>query len=212
VTEQVTVVRTELVPIDSVTPHPNNPRRGDVARIERSLRAHGQYQDIVVHQETGQILVGNHRWRVAKDKLGWTHISAKFVSCSDAKAREILAMDNRSSDDGRYDDHELRALLEMIEADGDILAAGYDTEDLDDLLARLEENDTPAFDPRENLRGIDSRKASGEYDAATVKTLILTYPLDEYQDVVLGLQRMCERFEVQDFAGAIAQMIQELDD
>lgn len=211
--EQVTVVRTELVPIDSVHPHPNNPRRGDVARIERSMRDHGQYQDIVVHQETGNVLVGNHRWRVAKDKLGWTHISVKFVSCSDTKALEILAMDNRSSDDGRYADRELLTLLEMInDQDGDLTSAGYDVDDMDDLLARLEEVELPAFDPKDNLRGIDSRKASGDYDAATVKTLILTYPIDEYQDVVMGLQRMCERFQVQDFAGAIAQMIHELDD
>lgn len=210
--EQVTVVATELVPIDSVSPHPNNPRRGDMHRIERSLRDHGQYQDIVVHKETGHILVGNHRWRAAKDKLGWSHISVKWVSCTDAKALEILAMDNRSSDDGRYDDHELLALLEMInDGGGDLASAGYDVDDMDDLLARLEEADTPAFDPTPKL-GIDSRKASGDYAASTVKTLILTYPLDEYQDVVHGLQRMCERYQVDDFAGAIAQMIKELDD
>lgn len=210
-TEHVTVIRSESVPIDSITPHPHNPRRGDMARIERSLREHGQYQDIVVHEETGQILVGNHRWRAAKEKLGWTHISAKFVSCTETKALEILAMDNRSSDDGRYDDAELSTLLEMIENNGNLLAAGYDAEDLDDLLARLEEQDAPAFDPAAAV-GIDARKADPSYAASGVRSIVLSYPTDEYEQVVAGLQHMCQRYQCDDFATAVSRMIPELDD
>jgi len=211
VPEHVTVVRSESVPIDSISPHPQNPRRGDMARIERSLRAHGQYQDIVVHQETGHILVGNHRWRAAKDKLGWTHISARFISCSETKALEILAMDNRSSDDGRYDDAELLALLEMIDQRGDVTAAGYGQDDIDDLLAALEEADTPVvYEPQANDRGIDTRKERGQ--DATVRSIVLTYPIDEYEQIVLGLQHMCQRYEVQDFSAAVAAMIPALED
>lgn len=210
-TEQVTVVRSETVPIDSVTPHPNNPRRGDMARIEKSMRQHGQYQDIVVHEPTGHILVGNHRWRVAREKLAWTHIAVKFVNCTESKALEILAMDNRSSDDGGYNDAELLSLLELIGQEGDLAAAGYDAADMDDLLARLEESDpVPAFDPETNQRGIDTRKALGQ--DATVRSIVLTYPVDEYEQVVIGLQHMCERYEVQDFATAVARMIPELED
>lgn len=208
--EHVSIVRTETVPIDSVTPHPANPRRGDMARIERSLRDHGQYAPIVVHEQTGHIIVGNHRWRVMKEKLGWTHVDARFVSCSEAKARQILAMDNRSSDDGTYDDAELLALLEAI-GDADLSSAGYDVDDVDDLLARLEENVAePVYDPQANQRGIDTRKERGQ--DATVRSIVLTYPTDEYQGIVLGLQRMCERFEVQDFASVVELMIRELDD
>lgn len=210
-TEHVTVVRTGLVPIDDITPHPSNPRRGDMARIERSLRDHGQYSPIVVHEQTGHILAGNHRWRVAKEKLGWTHVDARFISCTDAKAAQILAMDNRSSDDGTYNDAELLALLEQIGDVTGLLAAGYDTSDMDDLLARLEENEPVApFDPETNQRGIDTRKALGQ--DATVRSIVLTYPIDEYEQIVLGLQHMCARYEVQDFATAVAHMIPELDD
>lgn len=210
-TEHVTVLRSESVPIDSLTPHPANPRRGDMARIERSLREHGQYQDIVVQDSTGYILVGNHRWRAAKDKLGWTHISARFITCTDEKALEILAMDNRSSDDGRYDDAELLALLEQInDHGGDLIAAGYDVDDIDDLLAALEEIPTPASDGMTDAVGIDSRKENGQ--DATVRSIVLTYPIAEYDQIVLGLQHMCARYEVQDFSAAVAAMIPELED
>lgn len=210
-TEHVTVVRQGAVPIDSITPHPSNPRRGDVARIERSLRDHGQYAPIIVHEPTGHILVGNHRWRVMREKLGWTHVDARFINCTEAKALQILAVDNRSSDDGTYDDRELLALLEQITADGDLTAAGYDEDDLDDLLARLEENEPPPTGITEAV-GIDARKADPSYAAATVRSIVLTYPADEYQQIVLGLQHMCQRFEVQDFSAAVAAMIPELED
>lgn len=199
--ELVSVARTELVSIDSVTTHPQNPRRGDMTRIERSLREHGQYQDIVVQESSGHILVGNHRWRAAKDKLGWTHISVKFIRCSDAKALEILAMDNRSSDGGTYDDRELLTLLEIISSgDGDLTAAGYDDDDLDALLARLED-DAPLPDvPKANEQEV------------TTRSITLTYRLDEYNQIVMGLQHMCQRYEVQDFASAVAHMIPDLED
>lgn len=211
-TEHVTVVRTESVPIDSVTPHPSNPRRGDMSRIERSLRDHGQYSPLVVHEQSGNILVGNHRWRVMREKLGWTHVDARFVSCTDAKALQILAMDNRSSDDGTYDDAELLALLEAIGGE-DLSAAGYGTDDIDDLLARLEEAQEftePDYDPQANQRGIDTRKERGQ--DATVRSIVLTYPTDEYEQVVMGLQHLAQRYEVQDFATAVALMIAELED
>lgn len=209
--EHVSVVRTESVPVDSVTPHPSNPRRGDMSRIERSLRDHGQYAPIVVHEQTGHIIVGNHRWRVMKEKLGWTHVDVRFVSCSDAKALQILAMDNRSSDDGTYDDAELLALLEAI-GDGDLAAAGYGVDDVDDLLARLEESASDDLTGITEAVGIDARKADPSYAASGVRSIVLTYPVEEYEQVVLGLQHMAARYEVQDFSDAIAHMIAELED
>jgi ParB-like nuclease family protein len=210
-TEHVTVVRTDTVPIDSITPHPSNPRRGDVARIQRSLLEHGQYAPLIVHEQTGHILAGNHRWRVMKEKMGWTHVDARFVSCTEAKALQILAMDNRSSDDGTYNDAELLALLEAI-GDSDLPAAGYGSDDLDDLLARLEE-DVPT-DPSgiSEAVGIDARKADPSYANSGVRSIVLTYPVDEYEQVVLGLQHIAARYDVQDFSDAVARMIAELDD
>lgn len=210
-TEHVTVVRTESVPIDSVTPHPSNPRRGDIARIERSLRDHGQYAPIVIHEQTGHILVGNHRWRVMKEKLGWSHVDARFISCTEAKALQILAMDNRSSDDGTYDDAELLALLEAI-GDGDLAAAGYGVDDLDDLLARLEEEPSIPDTGVTEAVGIDARKADPSYAASGVRSIVLSYPVDEYEQIVLGLQHMAARYDVQDFSDAVARMLADLEE
>lgn len=63
--------RFEVVPIDSVRPHPQNPRRGNVDAIAQLIRANGFRGALVVQRSTGYILAGNPRWLAAK-KAGLT--------------------------------------------------------------------------------------------------------------------------------------------
>ena len=85
------------VPIDSVTPHPTNPRRGDVAAIAESLELNGQYKPIICRTTDRTILAGNHTFAAAR-RLGWTEIAVSFVDVDDEEARRILLADNRHSD------------------------------------------------------------------------------------------------------------------
>ena len=63
------------VPIDSLTPYQDNPRRGDLEAIKESLAANSQYRPIVASRRTGEVLAGNHTLRAA-EQLGWTRNSA----------------------------------------------------------------------------------------------------------------------------------------
>jgi hypothetical protein len=120
----------EIVPIDTLLPHPENPRSGDVGVIADSLTAHGQFKPIVVQKSTRHVLAGNHTMFAAQS-LGWENIEAVFVDVDDEKARRILLIDNRSSDMGRYDDEVLVKLLQELP---DLTGTGYTPADLDDLL------------------------------------------------------------------------------
>lgn len=220
--EKATIIRTELVPIHSVTRHPENARKGNVARIEDSLRAHGQYAPVVVHEQSGYILKGNNTHRVLQEKIGAAEILATFVSCTEAQARAILAVDNRTSDDATYDDSALLALLEQVEADGNLAAAGYGQADIDDLTALLEENAEP--DPEFMNLGGDTEwptddkaltappaqvsTASGmeparkledlgrDYASRASRALQLIYPLDQFSWAVEKLSKIGEDFEL----------------
>ena len=97
-------------PIDSISTHARNVRQGDVGAIVQSLKAHGQYRPIVVHQETNQILAGNHTYLAARS-LGWDKIAVTYVDCDDDTALRILLADNRANDLATYDDSSLAALL-----------------------------------------------------------------------------------------------------
>lgn len=136
----------ERIPIDSVAPHPRNPREGDVGAIARSLAMEeGQYRPIVVQARTpsgedrGIVLAGNHTWKAAK-ALAWTDIDAVLLTISDEAALAVMLRDNQSHELGRNDDMALFALLRELDAAGALSRTMFDGSDIDDLLRDLEKN------------------------------------------------------------------------
>lgn len=123
-----------LIPIEDAIPYPGNPRRGDQDAITSSIRDLGLYTGVVVQRSTGHIVVGNHR-RHGLWNLGATLIPVDYVDVDDTRAAAIVARDNRTSDQGTYDDAELLALLT---SEPEVLAlSGYDDADLALLRASL---------------------------------------------------------------------------
>ena len=139
----VPVIRPEIadraVPIESVTPYPGNARRGNLEKIKNSLRKHGQYKDLLVDDATGHILVGNNTYAAMRE-LGYEHVAVTRLKVTDDKARELLLIDNASSDEAIYDETALAALLADVE---DWDASGWTPDDLDDLLDKLQEGGNP---------------------------------------------------------------------
>jgi hypothetical protein len=133
--------------VDELSPHPKNPRVGDVEAIADSLRAHDQYRPIVVQAATGHVLAGNHTLKAAKS-LGWTNIDAVVLDVDDEQALKILLVDNKSGDDSTYDN---QLLLEVLGDLPDLEGTGYDSTDLE-LLA-FDVNDT---EPVEMPRAVES--------------------------------------------------------
>jgi hypothetical protein len=127
------------VPLDKLKTYRNNPRKGNTALIADSLATYGQYKPITVNKRTGEILAGNHTFQAAQT-LGWKDIAVTYVDVDDNTAARIVAIDNRASDSGEYDNE---LLLELLETIGDLDHTGYTTDELDDLLAEIQEAETP---------------------------------------------------------------------
>jgi ParB-like chromosome segregation protein Spo0J len=120
-------VRAEKVAIESIQPHPSNPRVGDVAMIADSLKINGQYSPIVVWNDT--IIAGTHTWKAAKS-LGWKEVAITRYEGTERDALKILLADNRTSDIASYHNEYLIDLLKSLpNLDG----TGYDKESLDEL-------------------------------------------------------------------------------
>lgn len=130
----------EYVPHNAVTQHPRNPRRGDVATIVRSIKAHRQYVPLTVQRSTGFILRGNHTHLALGEVIdeegqdrGDVQIAVVFIDVDDREALEILLDDNHASDKGHYHNETLAEIL----ADLDTLPPTFLREDYDDLLLQL---------------------------------------------------------------------------
>lgn len=124
-------VDTEIVDINSLNPYPQNPRRGDVEEIAKSLEKNGQYKPIVVNKNTKEILAGNHTWRAAKS-LGWSEIAVTWVDVSEDRAKRIVLADNRTSDMSVYDDSRLLELLNFLP---DLEGTGFTEFDIEQLTS-----------------------------------------------------------------------------
>jgi ParB-like chromosome segregation protein Spo0J len=136
------MTQTETVPIKNLTPHPDNPRQGDIGAIAVSIQENGWYGTLVAQQSTGVVLAGNHRLQAAK-QLGMKELPVYWVDVDDTTARKILLADNRVNDLASYDSEALAEILTDLATTDDLLGTGYDGDDLDDLLSDMEEPEAP---------------------------------------------------------------------
>ena len=174
----------EMVPADSgrISVHPENARKGNLELIRESIRENGFYGAVVAQRTTGHIVVGNHRFLAAVEE-GINEVPVMWIDKTDAEARRLLLIDNRSSDTGTYDDTSLADLLALVRDDlSDLTGTGYTDDDLDALLFGLE----AAADDLGEL--MDDARTPGEqsshFEAANIRSVILPYDLDDYNLVV----------------------------
>jgi len=126
--------RYAMVEVGQVTPHPANPNIGDIAGIGESIEGIGFFGVVLVHESTGHILAGEHRWRAAQDK-GLTKLPAIVIDCDDRTAEKIMMGDNRYARLGQWD---TAKLVELLESHGeDLTGSGFTADDRDLLTATL---------------------------------------------------------------------------
>jgi hypothetical protein len=144
--------RYELRSVDKLAPHPDNPNRGQVEEIADSIDAIGFFGAVVVQASTGRILIGEHRWRAAKD-AGIADLPCLVTDCTDDVARKIMIADNHFARLGVWDEDALITLLtEMADGDDGMRGSGMTADDLVTLVARQTEGLPAGFEhlvPRE---------------------------------------------------------------
>jgi len=208
--------------IDSLLPFPNNPRRGNVSKLKESLATNGQYKPIVIQESTRYILAGNHLWQAAKES-GWTRIDIVEVDVNATQAKKIVATDNRLGELGTYDEQELLDLLQDISLEG----TGYDSQDIDDLIALIEEqSNTPLYEETGSMvdgvagggqlsqEGVNRRPTMSErashYAERTVRLLMCEFPNDQYIWVQDRLTELRVKYNVDSNGDAILRAIAEV--
>ncbi len=172
----------EHVAIDALTPHPENPRKGDTDLIAESIRANGFYGAVLVQRSTGYIIAGNHRWKAAK-QVGMTEIPVMWLDIDDQAARRILLSDNRTSDLAGYDDP---ALVEMLAGLPTLTGTGYTKQDVDDLEARIAGLPAPIEPPRPAAEQALNTEDSGRTPPLGLREVRLVFTTEEY-DRFVGL-------------------------
>jgi hypothetical protein len=159
---------TSEVPASALRLYGRNPRKGNVAAVAASLKAHGQYRPVVANigTHTGrrfEVLAGNHTVKAFRelatrhpDDERWNAIKVHWVDVDEDQAARIVLSDNRTAELGRYDN---AALAEMLhDVSHDLEGLGYTAEDLDALVPFTEtEIDPEALADAEDDTPINNR-------------------------------------------------------
>jgi ParB-like nuclease family protein len=215
----VTRLEVEQVPLGDLRPYPGNARRGDVDAIAESLDRNGQFRPLVVQRATSYVLAGNHTLRAAQ-KLGWPSVQVTYLDVDEEGARRIVLADNRTADLGGYDEHALADLLR--ELGDDLAGTGFGADDVDDLLASLEEAD--AADPpqpptalipgREPAAGTTRTAPSyaeyaEQYASRATRFLALNYPPAQYDWIIGKLAAVSAEEGVGNSAEAVLRLVEQ---
>ncbi|QXJ19624.1 ParB N-terminal domain-containing protein [Actinomadura graeca] len=203
--------RYEVVPMDRLTPHPDNPRQGDTEAIGESVETNGWYGAVIAQRSTGHILVGNHRWLTLQAKQA-SEVPVIWLDVDDDRARRILLADNRTGDRASYDQAGLLALLEGLATSADALAGtGYGMDELEDLRAVLDEvptvtaaksgahyAETPEEeDERVSALGQNSRNIAG------LRELVVVLPLERHGEALARLAELRKAAGEETSSGAV---------
>lgn len=223
---------TELLPLEG------NPRIGDIPALKESLRRSGQFRSLVVNRggQTGrplEVLAGNHtlaallelRAEEPKDPR-WQKVAVDIVDVDAEGAAIIVAADNRIGSLGSFDDVKLAELLSGV---SDLEGTGYTGDDLDDLMALIEEDvpdpdeepdagpvsdgdDAPADDGGLDdgmTRSHPLEDTAEGYAARPTRMVIFQYPLERYVWVQQKLEAYAQGEGLFSNADALVRILEQ---
>lgn len=130
----------EIVPLDSLQPHPNNYRSHPPQQLDhlrQSLRQHGIYRPIVIAQDS-TILAGHGVALAARlEAIERVPVVRLPISPYSPQALKLLAGDNETARLGIIDDKALAQIILQIQAEDEygLMGTGFDDRTLSHLLA-----------------------------------------------------------------------------
>lgn len=128
----------DWVDVDRLFLSPHNPRHNDAAvpYVADSIRRFGWQQPIVA-RPSGEVIAGNTRLKAAK-QLGQTKVPVVWFGGSDLEATAFQIADNRTHEFATWDEPALAKLLQELRAEDSLDGVGFDAEDIDELIAKIE--------------------------------------------------------------------------
>ncbi len=150
----------EFRSIESIFPYPNNPRSNDSAvdAVAKSIAEFGWRQPIVVDGDS--VIICGHTRLKAAQKLGETQVPVHVAEgLTPTQVQALRIADNQIASISTFDNDLLSVeLLALQAADFDLSILGWDTEDLNALLA-----------PEGTEGLVDEDSVPGAPDAATTR-------------------------------------------
>lgn len=151
--------------IDDLKPAEYNPRielqtdDEEYQSLKRSIEEFGLVDPIIYNEQTGNVVGGHQRLKVAKD-LGYTEFDVSVVSMSEEKEKALNIALNKIS--GKWDDEKLKELLSELDSN-ELMLTGFNEDEIDSLMNDINIDDFFEEQEESNNKNEDT---NSDYDLA----------------------------------------------
>ena len=151
--------------IDDLKPAEYNPRielqsdDEEYQSLKRSIEEFGLVDPIIYNEQTGNVVGGHQRLKVAKD-LGYTEFDVSVVSMSEEKEKALNIALNKIS--GNWDDEKLKELLSELNSD-ELMLTGFNEDEIDSLMNDI---DIDEFFEEQEESNNKNEDTNSDYDLA----------------------------------------------
>ena len=149
------------MPIDSIKPHPDNPRshtKKQICQIAESIRAFGFRMPVLVDRDC-RLICGHARVEACKH-LGMDRVPAlRVTDLSETQVRALMIADNRLTEISTWDDQLLGENLKVLsdlELAFDIGCIGFDYGEIEQRILAIEDTGENVGDGSDDLPDLDS--------------------------------------------------------
>jgi site-specific DNA-methyltransferase (adenine-specific) len=134
-------MKIQNIELSKILPYINNPRKNlNVDKVASSIKEFGFQQPIVVDKQF-VIIVGHTRYEAAK-KLELKEVPIVIADLSEVQAKAYRIADNKVAQDNYWDFEKLQLELDSIlENNYELMNTGFDVDELDNLLNKVEDKD-----------------------------------------------------------------------
>ena len=170
-----------FVPLDEITPHPENPRVNAhaVAEVAASIKRFGFSSPIVCRKADGVIIAGHTRY-LAAQAIGLDKVPVRFLDLDPVNARLLMLADNRLGEKAFWDEGRLSAILNELR-DEDLTGLGWNEDEISSLMMEKEHGEN---DPYEEWTGMPEYISD---DLTSFKKLIIHFECQEDVDAFAAL-------------------------
>lgn len=223
--------RIEMTPLSAIKPAVRNPKQHDSAGIAGSISRFGIIETPIIDERTGRLIGGHGRVEDLVSRLAagqeppdgidigvngeWlVPVQRGWASRDDSEADAAAIALNRLTEVGGWDTAQLAAILdELAGTPLSLEGLGFDTNDLDDLIAKMQE-ETLAFVSEEghdvtqgaqNEPSLDER--AQKYAGKGVRSLVLDYSVDDFDILAADCARLRRHLTLDSNAAVVKALI-----
>ena len=193
----------ELMPLDQLRPYDRNARlhtQQQIQQIAKSIAAFGFNNPILISSDQG-IIAGHGRLEAAR-YMGLENVPVIVLDhLSEKERRAYILADNRLSDLSQWDEATLNAEVEALQAtDLDLDAIGWTDEELEEMLAGLDELEGPEPEPAPVSLAADESEPE-------TKAFRFEFDLTDYAELSDMLDALRKRFKLDSDAETFEHLV-----